>query len=41
MWSSLNSTVLYRDLRGEMIRFLRRANKQGKMSDKAWGKGRG
>lgn len=41
MWSSLNSTTLYRDLRGEMIRFLRKANKQGKMSDKAWGRGRG
>jgi len=41
MWSSLNSTTLYRDLRGEMITFLRKANKHGKMSSKAWGKGKG
>ncbi|KAK4705368.1 hypothetical protein P7C70_g837, partial [Phenoliferia sp. Uapishka_3] len=40
LWSSMNSTFIG-DLRDSMIHFLRKANKAGRMSKKAWGEGHG
>lgn len=41
MWSSLNSTVLYSQLRDEMIGYLRRREAEGAMAEGAWGTGKG
>ncbi|KAM0752545.1 hypothetical protein T439DRAFT_286821 [Meredithblackwellia eburnea MCA 4105] len=40
LWSSMNSTMIG-GLRASMISHLHRANKEGRMSKKAWGTGRG
>ncbi|KAI5474519.1 alpha 1,2-mannosyltransferase, glycosyltransferase family 71 protein [Pseudohyphozyma bogoriensis] len=40
LWSSINSTMVH-DLRSTMIGVLRKANNEGKMSEGAWGSGRG
>ncbi|ORY81239.1 mannosyltransferase putative-domain-containing protein [Leucosporidium creatinivorum] len=39
-WATMNSSRI-NGLRGEMIAYLRKAEKEGKMGQKAWGKGRG
>lgn len=40
LWAAMNSSRIL-GLRGEMVSYLRKAEKEGKMSEKAWGRGRG
>lgn len=40
LWATMNSTATYR-LRDDMIGYLRQCEKDGKMSESAWGEGHG